>query len=420
MSMIKGTLGAMLKDEFPIFKNNARRDKNGKILPFVYLDSAVSAQKPQSVIDSMNHYMSFDYGSVHRGAYGVSVRSTSMYEGAREKIAGFIGSQVLPDQIVFTKGTTESLNILANGISQSYLDSNSRIVIPMMEHHSNLVPWQQAALRSDCEIAYIPLVGKQKNQLKLNLDEARKQISKNTKVVSLAFMGNVLGQINPISDLIQMAKKVGALVVLDCAQSVSYLDDDLFAMGADAVTFSGHKLYGPSGVGVLALSPELMDRMPPLLFGGGMISTVSLEESTWAKGPSKFEGGTPPISEVCGLSAAIDWVQKIGRRNIHTHSSHLASLFLEKLKSFDDIDTYSSETGHETLVSFRHKKIHAHDLATILDSFNVAMRGGHHCAMPLMNFLDLDATVRCSFGAYSDETDVEIALQAIKDSAKII
>lgn len=414
------TLGASIRNEFPIFKNNERLGNNGQKKPFVYLDSAVSAQKPMSVIQAISHHMSANFGSVHRGAYGVSVRSTQMYEDAREKVARFIGNQVSPEQIVFTKGTTESLNILANGISQSYLDSQSRIVIPAIEHHSNLVPWQQAALRCDCEIAYIPLVGKQENQLQLNLAEAKKQISKNTKVVSLAYMGNALGQINPISEIIQMAKSVGALVVVDCAQSASYLDTDLFAMGADAIAFSGHKLYGPTGIGVLAMSLELMEKIPPLLFGGGMISTVTLEEATWAKGPAKFEGGTPPISEVAGLVAAVDWVQAKGRKNIHTHSSHLATLFLEELKSLPDVDTYSPQTGQETLVSFRHRSIHAHDLATILDSFNVAMRGGHHCAMPLMNFLQLDATVRCSFGAYSDVDDVEIAIEAIKNSSKFI
>lgn len=418
--MEKPKLGSHLRDEFPIFKHNERVSKDGKKQPFVYLDSAVSAQKPRHVIQTMSDYTSAHYGSVHRGAYGVSVYSTAMYESARQKIAGFISRNLASEQVVFTKGTTESLNILANGICAVDLDAQSRIVIPMAEHHANLVPWQQAALKSDCEIAYVPLMGKQKNQLQINLSEAQKQITKNTKVVSLAVMGNVLGQINPVAEMIQMAKKVGALVILDCAQSASCLGTDFFAMGADAVALSGHKMYGPTGVGVLAMSADLMDRIPPLIFGGGMISTVALDESSWAKGPAKFEGGTPPIIEVCGLSAAVDWIENIGRENIHTHTAQLATAFREGLLSLEDVEIFSAETGQETLVSFRHKKIHAHDLATILDSSNVAVRGGHHCAMPLMSFLAVDALVRCSFGAYSDQDDVQIALEAIKKSSKFI
>jgi len=415
--MKSNNLGSKIRHEFPIFKNNEKRE-GGQIKPFVYLDSAVSAQKPKSVIQAMTHYLESDYGSVHRGAYGVSIRSSQMYEDTRHKVAKFIGSTVEANQVVFTKGTTDSLNILAHGIAEVYLNENSRIVIPAIEHHANLIPWQQAAMRKDCELAYLSLEGKQGSKLKLNLKEAEKLITKNTKVVSLAYVGNVLGQINPIEEIITLAKKVGALVVLDCAQSMSSHDENLFAMGADDIAFSPHKLYGPSGICVLAMTSDLLDRLPPSTFGGGMISNVTLEESSWTTGPAKFEAGTQAVTEACGLFAAVDWVLEKGQKNIFNHSCELASLFLEKLKNIPDIEVFCPESGNETIVAFRHKKIHAHDIATILDVENVAMRAGHHCAWPLIRSLGVDALVRASFAAYSDSDDVEIAIEAIKNSVK--
>ncbi len=412
-------LGSKIRDEFPIFKNNQKM-VDGQLKPFVYLDSAVSAQKPNLVIQSMQKHLENDYGSVHRGAYGVSIRSSQMYEETREKVAKFIGSNVEASQVIFTRGTTESLNILANGISEVYLNEKSRIVIPAAEHHANLIPWQQAAMRKDCELAYLSLEGKQGSQLKLNLKEAEQLISKNTRVISLAYVGNVIGQINPIEEIIRLAKKVGAFVILDCAQSMSSHEEDLFALGADAIAFSPHKLYGPSGIGVLAMTKELVEKLPPLIFGGGMISNVTLEESEWITGPAKFEAGTPSITEACGLSAAIDWVEGIGRKNIHKHSACLAKIFVEKIKKIPDIEVFSPESGKETIISFRHKKIHAHDMATVLDADNIAMRAGHHCAWPLIRYLGVDALVRCSFAAYSDEDDVMAAIEAIKNSPKKI
>ncbi|MES2614978.1 MAG: cysteine desulfurase [Bdellovibrionota bacterium] len=410
-------LGKELKSQFPIFRNNVRVENNGRTRPLVYLDSAVSAQKPQVVIDAIKHHLEFDYGSVHRGAYHLSITSSEMYETVRKKCANFVG--VPESQIIFTKGTTEGINILSNGFAREMLTENDRIIVPVSEHHANFVPWQQAALYKNCEIAYIPLVGTHGNDLKLNLAEAKKLITKNTKVITLASMGNVLGQINPVAEIVEMAKKVGAYIFVDAAQSASCLEVDYFAMGVDAVAFSGHKLYGPSGIGILAMSKELMEKLPPLLYGGGMISSVTLEESTWINGPAKFEAGTPPITEVAGLGAAIDWVLDIGRHNIHSHSSHLASIFIEELKKLPFIELFAPETGQETIVSFRHKTIHAHDLATILDSFHVSMRAGHHCAWPLIRTLGVDALLRCSFAAYSDEEDIAIALEGIKGTTNL-
>jgi cysteine desulfurase/selenocysteine lyase len=410
----RAALGAPLRAEFPVFANNTRVDPKGNVLPLAYLDTAVSAQKPRAVIDAMTRFLENDYGSVHRGAYGLSIRASLAYEAAREKAARFLGPSVAAERIVFTRGTTESLNIVASGLSHSALNAGARIVLPAIEHHANLVPWQQAALRADCELAYVPMVGQRGAGLRLDMEKARKLITPNTRVVTLAHVGNVLGQVNPVAEMAALAKAVGALVVLDCAQSMTSFDEDPFSWGVDAVAFSGHKLYGPSGIGVLALSSNLMESLPPLLYGGGMISNVTLEGSDWASGPARFEAGTPPIVEAVGLAAAFDWLEGQGRRAIHAHSSRLATCFREGLEAMEDVEVFSPATGAETIVAFRHKHIHAHDLATILDGSNVAMRAGHHCAWPLVRFLGVDALVRASFAAYSDVDDVEAALQAIK------
>jgi cysteine desulfurase/selenocysteine lyase len=248
------------------------------------------------------------------------------------------------------------------------------------------------------------------------VEKARKIITKNTRIVSFASVGNMLGQLNPIAEIIDIAKKVGAYVTLDCAQSATYFKDDLFALGVDALAFSAHKIYGPSGIGILALSPELMKNLPPLQFGGGMISSVTKHESQWAQGPAKFEAGTPAITEVAGLLAAIEWIESIGAQKMHTRSCALAASFAEQLAQLPHIDILSSVSGKESLVTFHHKKIHAHDLVTILNSSNICMRAGHHCAWPLIHELGVDAGVRASFAAYNDELDVAIAIEGIKNS----
>jgi cysteine desulfurase/selenocysteine lyase len=409
-------LGQKIRQEFPIFRNNQRAAPNGASVPLCFLDSAVSSQKPQCVIDAMSYFLAHDYGSVHRGAYQLSIRASEKYESARAQVASFIGKNVKPSQIVFTRGTTESLNILSLGIAATRLTPASRIVIPAIEHHANFVPWQQAALHADCELAYIPLVGQRGTELRLDLNAAEKLITANTAVVALAHVGNVLGQVNPVAQIAALAKKVGALVILDCAQSISCIEGNPFDWGVDAIAFSGHKLYGPTGVGVLAARSDLLESLPPLLTGGGMISAVTLDESTWASGVSKFEAGTPPTTEVIGLARAIAWVEEVGRSRIHDHSARLAGIFAERIAGIRGIQTFYPGSGQETIVSFRHESIHAHDLATILDASNVAMRAGHHCAWPLARLLGVDALVRASFAAYSDEDDVEQAVEAIKNA----
>lgn len=413
-------LGSLSRSDFPIFANNIRSCSDGVERPLCYLDSAVSTHKPKRVIDALVEFLSKDYGSVHRGAYQLSVRASDAYETARARVARFIGSTVTPEQVVFTRGTTESLNILAQGLARSKLNHESRIVLPEIEHHANLVPWQQAALAADCEIAYIPMVGKHGAELRLDLDAAARLITSNTAIVSLAHVGNVLGQVNPVPQIVQLAKARGALVILDCAQSMTCFDDNPFDWGVDAVAFSGHKLYGPTGIGVLALSRQLLHELPPLLTGGGMISSVTLSESTWASGHTKFEAGTPPIAEAVALSTALDWLEEAGRLNIHAHASRLAKKFAACIESIPEIELYYPGTGSETIVSFRHKTLHAHDLATILDGRNVAVRAGHHCAWPLVQKLGVDALVRASFAAYSDDDDIEQAVQAIKNATFIL
>jgi cysteine desulfurase/selenocysteine lyase len=413
-------IGASLRLEFPVFAHNVRRCADGVERPLCYLDSAVSTHKPQKVIDKIVEFMSRDYGSVHRGAYQLSVRASDQYEAARARVARFIGSGVRAEQVVFTRGTTESLNLLAHGLTETRLTADKRIVIPAIEHHANFVPWQQAALKADCEIAYIPMCGTSGSDLRLDLNAAAKLITSNTSIVSLAHVGNVLGQINPVQDIAALAKRVGALVILDCAQSMTCFSENPFDWGVDAIAFSGHKLYGPTGIGVLVLRPELLTELPPLLTGGGMISNVTLEESTWTTGTAKLEAGTPPITEAVGLAAALDWLDDLGRSHIHEHASVLASKFAEKLEKIPGIQLFYPGTGNETIVSFRHAALHAHDLATILDGSNVAMRAGHHCAWPLVRQLGVDALVRASFAAYSDEDDIEQAIQAIKEATYLL
>jgi len=419
---VRPALGAAVRPDFPVFAHNARDEEDGRTQRLVYLDSAATAQKPRAAIRAMTDFLERDYGSIHRGAYGLSIRASGAYEAVRAKVASFIGKGVRPEQIIFTRGTTESLNMVASGLSQpgGLLESGSRIVVPSIEHHANLIPWQQAALRADCELAYIPMVGTHGKDLRLDLEKAHRLLKPNTKVVTLAHVGNVLGQVNPVAELAAMAKNVGALVVLDSAQSMTSFEENPFDWGVDAVAFSAHKLYGPSGIGVLALSPELMESLPPFLYGGGMISDVTLEGSSFASGPAKFEAGTPAIVEVVGMGAALDWLEGVGRTRVHAHSAGLASAFLAGLLQDPDIEVFAPGTGAETTISFRHKKIHAHDLATILDGSNIAMRAGHHCAWPLIRSLGVDALVRASFAAYSDSDDVADALDAIKRASSVM
>lgn len=416
MTVPSPVLGRALRASFPVFRHNIKQCE-GVPCPFAYLDSAVSSQKPQVVIDAMVSHAEQDYGAVHRGAYGVSMRSSQMYETARAEVAAFLGATVRSTQVVFTRGSTESLNIAANGIAETRLDEGSRIVVAASEHHANLVPWQQAALRRGCEIAYIPLKGRQGADLALDLRAAEKLIGPHTKVVALAHVGNVLGQVNPVREIAALAKARGAVVVLDAAQSVSGFAEDPFELGADVVAFGAHKMYGPSGIGILAAKERLLAEWPPLLFGGGMVSHVTLEGASWAPGVAKFEAGTPPITEVAGFRAAIGWLNAAGRERIHAHAAGLASQFREGLARIPELEIFSPASGRETLVSFRHKRLHAHDLATVLDYYNVAVRAGHHCAWPLVQFLGVDALVRASFAAYSDADDVTQALEAIKRGA---
>ena len=408
-------VGAPLRDQFPIFQNQQRRSASGVLLPLTFLDSAASAQKPQCVIDAMVKHMQYSYGSVHRGAYSLSMLSSELYESARSDIAAFVGDGVTAEEVVFTHGTTEALNLVALGAAEGLLGPNDRVVVAAAEHHANLVPWQQAALRSGCELAYIPFSGDPGYSYSLNLEKAEKLITKNTKIVAIAHVGNVLGQHNPLAEIIALAQNVGAFVVVDSAQSISSCDKNPLSMGAHAMAFGAHKMYGPTGVGALVGRHELLRLLPPLIFGGGMIADVTLEQSSWAPLPARFEAGTPPITEVVGFAEAARWLGQGGRREAaHRHCAHLATLLREGLGALPGVKIYSSSTGFETLVSFRHDAVHAHDLATVLDGFNVAVRAGHHCAWPLVRDLGADALVRASFGIYNDVDDVERCLEAIK------
>jgi cysteine desulfurase / selenocysteine lyase len=410
----------MWRNDFPIFENYTQQHSS----PLRYLDSAATSMKPNAVIKAMSHFMETGYGSVHRGAYRLSVTASEKYEQARQRVAQFIGPEIDSNQVIFTRGTTESLNLLAAGFCEVLLTPECRIVVSEAEHHSNMIPWQQAAKKSECEIAYVSLVNENEGW-QLNMEQAERLVSSNTKVVSVAHVGNVLGQTNSIAKFIELSKKVGAFCVVDCAQSAATHDINFLKLGADAVVFSAHKLFGPTGLGVLVLSKKLLNILPPYQYGGSMVSSVTLNGAEWSESPTKYEAGTPPLVEAIGLHAAIDWIESKGKENLKTHANELGKSFLSGLKEIKNVTLYEAknETGSfntQSIFSFRHNQVHAHDVATILDSHHIAVRAGHHCAWPLIQKLGVDALVRVSFGPYCAPEDVSDVLNGIKNLHKVL
>lgn len=415
-------LGVTLRKQFPIFSSHLNpRNHGNKMPPLRYLDSAATSQKPTAVINKMNEVMQSIYGPVHRGAYALSAESSRLYEYAREAVRDRYARSREVSEVIFTRGTTESLNILASGFGTKILNEKSRVVLPSAEHHANMVPWQQAVMMSDAEIAYIPLMGKESSQLTLDLEKAEKLITPNTTLVTLAHVGNVLGQVNDVAAIVKMAKKVGAWVVLDAAQSASTFFGDYFDFGVDAVVLSAHKIYGPTGIGALIAKRELLEILPPHQFGGGMISDVSLEGSRWAPIPQKFEAGSPAYVEAVGFGEAVRWLTNLNEqsgRKVAEHGKNLAQKFADEVSKVNGIKVFYPQEGASGVVSFVHEKIHAHDFSTLLDSENIAVRAGHHCAWPLIRFLSVSALIRSSFSIYNDMDDVEALLAAIKNISK--
>ncbi|HJN97727.1 MAG TPA: cysteine desulfurase [Candidatus Marinimicrobia bacterium] len=382
---------AEIKKDFPIFSGS----------DLVYLDNAATTQKPQSVLDEVDSLYSEANANVHRALYSLGSEATERFENSRKKVAKYIGANS-EKEIVFTSGTTESINLLARSIGNT-LKPGDEILISEMEHHSNIVPWQMAAQRTGATLKYLSI----KKTGDLDISNPEKYFTSNTKIVSLTHMSNVLGTINPIKKLSEKAHQVGAIMIVDGAQGASHMPVDVKELGCDFYAFSGHKMLGPTGIGVLWGKTEYLEEMDPFMGGGEMINTVTMESSTWNDIPYKFEAGTPNFAQAVGLGAAIDYLQNIGMNNIATHEQMLIKYALGKLNQIDGLRIHGSAKDRGGVISFNMDGIHPHDLAQFLNEDNIAIRVGHHCAQPLLKALGETATARMSFYIYNDESDVD-------------
>ncbi|MFH1770414.1 MAG: cysteine desulfurase [archaeon] len=395
-----------IREDFPILK----RKINGKQL--VYLDNSATTQKPLQVINAMNDYYMKHNANVHRGVHTLSVESTQLYEQAHEKVAKFINADF--EEVIFTKNTTESLNLLAHTL-KSRLKKGDEIVLTEMEHHSNIVPWQLIAKEKDVKLKFI---GLDKNG-ELNQKQFSKMITSKTKIVSVNHMSNVTGAINPVEKIGRIAHKKKSLFIVDGAQSVPHKKIDVKKLGCDFFVFSGHKIIGPTGIGVLFGKKKLLEEMQPFLSGGDMIKEVTLKKSIWNNVPWKFEAGTPPIAEAIGLGAAIDYIQSIGYENIVEHEKKLANYALKMFRSKNYVELIYPKNNISPIFSFNIKGIHAHDVSSLLDDSAIAVRGGHHCAMPFMKSLGINGSVRVSFYFYNTKEEVDALGKALDRAKKV-
>ena len=384
---------------------------NGK--PWHYLDTAASSQKPQKVIDAMSRALGADYATVHRGVYGRSAQMTLGYEAARRRVADFIGADS-EDEVVFVRGATEGINLVAQSWGMANLREGDRIVLSMLEHHSNIVPWQMIAERTGAVIDVCPLT----EDGRIDLGALEDILTPRTKIVSLAHVSNVLGSVLDARAAADLAHSVGAKLLLDGCQSAPRMALDMTALGCDFYVFSGHKLYGPTGIGVLWGRKDLLEAMPPWQGGGAMIEKVEFARSTYAPPPQRFEAGTPMITEAIALHAAIDYVAEQGPDRLFAHEAALAKTLREELRTLNSVTLFGPEES-AGIVSFAIEGVHPHDLGTILDEEDVAIRAGHHCAQPLMEHLGVPATARASFGLYSDDSDIAAHLRGIDRTLKI-
>ncbi|MGN8228306.1 cysteine desulfurase [Paenibacillus polymyxa] len=393
---------ALIREQFPIL----HQEINGH--PLVYLDNAATSQKPLAVIEAIKHYYEYDNSNVHRGVHTLGSRATDAYEGAREKVARFLNAK-RSQEIIFTRGTTTALNLVASSYGRSNCQAGDEIVITQMEHHSNLIPWQQVAKATGATLKYIPL----QEDGSVDLADVENTITENTKIVAIAHVSNVLGVVNPVKEIAAIAHRKGAVIVVDGAQSTPHMKVDVQDIDADFYAFSGHKMCAPTGIGALYGKKALLEDMEPIEFGGEMIDDVGLYESTWKELPWKFEGGTPIIAGAVGLGAAIDFLESIGLDAIAQHESRLSNYALKRLREVEGLTIYGPAERHVGLVTFNLDDVHPHDVATVLDSKGVAIRAGHHCCQPLMRWLKASATARASFYLYNTEEEVDALVSAL-------
>ena len=393
-----------IRSDFPVF--------NDKTL--VYLDNAATTQKPKQVIDTISDFYSHSYANVHRGIYNLSTKATEAYHNARIKAQNFINAEDWKS-IVFTRGTTESINLVAYSWCKYNLQLGDEILITEMEHHSNIVPWQLLAREIGFKIKYIPL--NENGTLELsNIDSL---ISKKTKLVSVIHQSNVFGTINPIKDIIRKSKAVGAINLIDAAQSIPHSKIDVQKLDCDLLAFSGHKMLGPTGIGILYGKTSILETMEPFMGGGDMISSVTMSESTWNDIPYKFEAGTPNIAQAVGLGGAIDYLNEIGLENIEEYLQELKDYALEQFRKVDGITIYGhNNTESGSVISFNLDGVHPHDLAQFLDHDNIAVRAGHHCAQPIMDKLRVSATIRASLYIYNTKEDIDLLCNSLEKTTK--
>jgi len=397
-----------LRKDFPILDQQV----HGK--PLIYFDNAATSQKPRVVIEALEHYYERDNANVHRGIHELSNRATAGYETARARAAKFINARSA-EEIVFTRGTTEGINLVANSWGTKNLKAGDVILLTEMEHHSNLVPWQLLAGHTGAKLAYVPITG---DEGMLDLSKLDSLLTKQVKMFAMVHISNSLGTVNPVADLCARARKLGITTLVDGAQSAGHMPVDAQAMGCDFFAFSGHKICGPTGIGVLWGRQELLDAMPPYQGGGEMILSVEYQKTEFKKAPHRFEAGTPDISGPVGLHAAMDYLDNIGRENIWKHDQGLAQYAYEKLTAIKDIRLFGPKQNRGGLVSFLLNGIHAHDVVTLADQAGVALRGGHHCTQPLMHKLGVESTARASFYFYNTKAEVDRFVDVVKEIQK--
>jgi cysteine desulfurase/selenocysteine lyase len=391
--------------DFPILNSSG---SNGKRI--VYLDNAATTQKPLQVIKAISEYYNMFNANPHRGAYSLSTKATEVYESSREAVRDFISGNS-EKEIIFTKSATESLNLVANTYGLSNLAKDDEILVSIAEHHSNLIPWQILAKKTGAVLKYVYL----NKPGEINLEDFKEKLNHRTKIVAISHVSNVLGIINPIKELTESAHEAGAVVVLDATQSIPHFKVDVQELDVDFLGFSGHKLLGPMGIGVLYGKEKLLNSIPPFLYGGGMVDYVSKEKSTFADIPAKFEGGTPNVEGAYGLLKAIEYINNIGYEKIYEIEKDITSYTLQALKSLPYITIYGDTEGKRIgVISFNIEGVHPHDVSTILDSYGVAVRAGHHCAHPLMTYLGINSCCRMSIYFYNTKEDIDIFLEAVK------
>lgn len=396
---------AIIKD-FPILEQQV----NGKRL--AYLDSTATSQKPKQVIDALSDYYERYNSNVHRGVHTLGSLATDGYEGARETVRRFIHAKYF-EEIIFTRGTTAAINMIAHSYGDANVGEGDEIVVTQMEHHANLVPWQQLAKRQGATLKFIPMA----EDGTITLEAVRETVSERTKIVAIAHVSNVLGTINDIKAIAEIAHEHGAIISVDGAQSVPHMKVDVQDLNVDFYSFSGHKMLGPTGIGVLYGKREHLNQMEPTEFGGDMIDFVDLYDSTWTDLPTKFETGTPLIAQAIGLQAAIEYIESIGFDAIHEHEQALTTYAYEQMSQIEGIDIYGpSKDKRAGIITFNLKDVHPHDVATALDTEGVAVRAGHHCAQPLMKWLNVSSTARASFYIYNTKEDIDQLVEGLKQT----